>query len=56
VSLREFFIEGGTLDPDEAREVGAEAGAGAVDVKWLPGPVSWLGSGAINGFKRYLLA
>lgn len=31
-----------------------EASAG--DIKWLPGPVSWFGSGAVNGSKRYLLA
>lgn len=32
-----------------------EAGA-TEDVKWLPGPVSWLGSGSVRGSRRYLLA
>lgn len=46
----ECLTEAGTLEPEDAREPGAEA------IKRLPGPVSWLGSGAVNGSRRYLLA
>lgn len=49
-SLIEFLIGAGALELDAAREPGAE------DIKRLPGPVSWLGSGAVNGSRRYLLA
>ena len=46
----EFLIEVGALELDAAREPGAD------DINRLPGPVSWLGSGAVNGSSRYLLA
>jgi hypothetical protein len=40
----ELLVTAGPLEVDGAR------------VKWLPGPVSWLGSGAVKGSERYLEA
>lgn len=46
----ESLIEVGAFEHDTAREPEAD------DINRLPGPVSWLGSGAVNGSSRYLLA
>ena len=41
-----MVLTAGPLDVDEGRET--------EDVKCVPGPVSWEGSGAVKGSRRYL--
>ena len=45
-----MVVTEGPFDVDTALEGGAE------EVKWLPGPVSSLGLGAVKGSRRYLVA
>ncbi len=39
-----------------ALEVACPLEVDGARVNWLPGPVSWLGSGAVEGSRRYLEA
>ena len=48
--LAEAVVSDGPFEVDGALNIEV------VDVKWLPGPVSSLGSGAVKGSNRYLLA
>jgi hypothetical protein len=44
------------LAESEGVGYGADVGRLFIDPKWLPGPVSWLGSVDVRGSRRYLEA